>query len=172
VTPAIEDALHLWVRSSTGLPAERVIWAHQKGPRPVGPYAMLQFTDLVTRGQDATTHKYVPGNANGSQIVYEHEGWRTLFVQLQFYDCPVVGANTAIALAGAAQLGLTSPKIRPLLNQAGLGNVGRGTVRNLTALLDDAFSGRAIVDARFACTITRLEYETWIETVKLTDVIS
>lgn len=48
----IEDALHAWIVSGSGLAASRVIWSGQSGPRPADPWISMRVSTIRRIGHD------------------------------------------------------------------------------------------------------------------------
>jgi hypothetical protein len=53
---AVEDAIHDWVVTGSGIPGARVIWAQQSGPRPSTPWISMRLLTIATHGIDYVDH--------------------------------------------------------------------------------------------------------------------
>lgn len=166
----IEDAIHAWVVASTGLAAERVIWADQNADAPDNPFVSIRIGDLVPVGAvDETVEVHRPELPAGSDLEQRVSGVRDFTVALQAFTDETHGSASARALLGRAQMGLRRPSLRAALHEAGLVPWDdAGAVQNLTALDVADFEGRAVLSVRFYVREEELEYVSWIGSVTAT----
>lgn len=98
----VENGIHSWVVSGSGLAADHVIWAQQSGPRPVGVYISLRFITLRTLGRDWTNWtNNEPLEVNVSVTAIGSSTFTAVAHGLQTGDGPVrlTGASIPTGLA-------------------------------------------------------------------------
>lgn len=168
MSQAIEDALHAWVMTATGLAGDHVIWLNQDVPRPLDPYCTLKMESQDLDGAFDQIEDFTDlTRPAGQEVELRVTGWRELFVQVEAFSHTVSGDGTAKDMLDNVQTKLAFPSIRQLLNVAGLGPAfDRGTIRNVPQLLGTSrFESRAIVTIGFWYALVMSDYTTYIETV-------
>lgn len=180
----IEDALRVWVKTSTGYADSQVIWADQTARRPEGDFITLKLTDVISFTGPDELLQLQDLSRVGEEIEAQVMGRREFGVSLQAFSSAVcspgslvnpfpLGFSDATARAALArcQLGLSLPSVRDTLAAEGATPFDIGSVQNLTALVGTKFEGRALLEVRFYCTMTISEFTTYIEHVNTTDYI-
>lgn len=166
---AVQDAIRAWVKTASGLADGAVIWSHQDGPRPSRPFMTVRLTAITATGDDWVESLYDGDRPAGQEIEKRVTGTREITVSVQAYTGSSTGSSTATALLTKVQIALALPSIRAALNDAGIGVLSRGSVTDLSAVLEDKFEGRAALEARFTTTDDISEYIGYIETVEVTE---
>ncbi len=157
--PAIEDALHDWLKAATGVTC---IWAEQSGPQPRPPYCTLRI-DGPRRLGGADELRQEAAGEDVRQLVV---GQRELTVQCQAFTAGTNGLATARELLTKAQVRLSLPSVRDQLSEVGLTVIDEGNVQNVSTVLETKWQGRAALDVRFGCADSAHERAGSIETVE------
>jgi len=135
----IEDAIHAWFASATGLGAERVWWQDNdivETQMPFGTLAWLSTTPLGMDGQgvEALIENEDLEDDGESDVRLWSGGLREVVISVQVFANPK-GAPEASAFlrleAAIAKLAL--PTVREALNDAGFGVLRIGGIRNVAA---------------------------------------
>lgn len=180
-----ELALRAWVKAASGLDDEHVIWNLHKGNRPAaGPFITLRLGDVApltfvdefqqvdfdaTRDGDPLANPPVIG----TELEYRIRGSRECALSVQCHSGTAVdGDSSARAVLCRVQQGLSNPAIRAALHAANVFPFDVGVVRDVSALIGTYFEGRAALDVRFYTGETSTAYETYIETVTITDAVA
>lgn len=156
---SIEDALLSWVKISTALDDEHAFFSDQKVPRPNGPYVTLRVISTKQMGlQDEKTYDYDAARPLGQEIGITLTALRSVHVSVQVWQTPTthVSELTAVDIATRLQLGLRRPSVVTVLDGAGIAVFDVGDVRNLPALLDANFEGRAQFDLGFLANVDQV----------------
>jgi hypothetical protein len=172
---AIEDALIAWVKGATGLPDGSVIWDDQRGERPAAPFATLHLDGDVTPGVfDEASHRVnpdapptspgVPGE--GDELIFETVAQGEFTCTVHVFAAATNGASSARVLTNRVRNALSIEPQVEAFDVLGIAIIDRGTVRNLTALLDTEFESRASVDVRFRVADGTTATGTFIEAVE------
>lgn len=163
---AIENALHEWATRSTGLAPARVVWEAQGGPRPAHPFASLRLDTASSPGSEQRTRD-ADAPVPGAEIVLEAIEQAEATVTLQvFTETTTAGGGSAFALATRARNALGLDSYVENLDAAGVAVISRGSVQNLTGVLETKFEGRASLDVRVRFVDGAEDLTTWIETVE------
>lgn len=143
---AVEQLLQAWVASASGIPA---IWSHQSVARPELPFATLKHDGGSSKGIPERDLSYDSQAPAGQEITISTREHTEFAVSVQVFTADVVGDNAAPAILNRVRnaLGLEG-QVNAFAVQS-LAMVDRGTVQNLTDLLETRFEGRASLDVRF-----------------------
>ena len=82
----IENAVHDWVRQSSDLDAENIIWDYQMGKRPSMPYIELAIEEFGGRGDDWRSRSYDSGE---DKLILKSHGHRVISLVIQCFGRPV-----------------------------------------------------------------------------------
>lgn len=179
-----ELALRAWVKASSGLGDEYVIWDLHKGNRPVGnPFISLRLGDLIPLtfvdefrlvDDDGPTGDPLANPPRiGAELEYQIRGSRRCSLSIQaFAGNEVYGDSSARALLSKVQQGLSNPAIRAALRAAGIFPYDPGQIQDISGITATFFESRAVLNMLFYTTETTTASETYIETVTLTDTIA
>ncbi len=164
IWPGIEDALRTWVKSSTGLDDDHVIWSDQTGKRPTNAYATLRIGALVPIGSvDEVAMITDLGQSAGREIELKVTGSRRFNVSVQLFTPATVSGSSALALLANVQLALGLPTVRQSLADAGITPFDSGAPQNVSALSGTKFEGRSTLEVGFYTLATASEYTGFIE---------
>lgn len=165
---AIENALQAWVTGATGIPGDRVVWAEQNGPRPARPFATLRLGNVISPGlTDEERCTVVEGGAPGADLRIETVAQQEIVITVETFTAATTGNGSALALLTRAKNALSKNSQIEAFDAAGIAVVDRGTVQNLTALLDTEFEGRASLDVRIRFVDGAEDLTTWIATAEV-----
>lgn len=158
----IEDALHAWVSSASGLP---VVWAEQTGARPPeSAFATLRLGPLLQVGAvDSVVHNYDVSRDPGEEIELEVQSAREFSVGVQVFTATTVGDSGARAIAQRTQSALYLPSARAALAAVGVSPFDPGQVQILNRVVGTRFESRALFEVRCYVEMTLSEFTTWIE---------
>lgn len=172
ITAEKENAIHAWVVATSGLSAERVLWAEQACPLPAdGRYVSLRFLDVRQRGQAGATVRDAASPAPGAEIehVVQAVGRATLSVQV-FAGLPAgspLAPSGPRSVADAIRLGSWRPSVRTALNAGGVGILGFSAVQSLDGAAGGLFEARATMTVELSLVTEIVETGTFIERVQV-----
>ena len=168
-----ENVLHDWLAAKTGL---KVILGDQGGPRPGGAgYATLKVTEGQTLGQPAEVRRGdnpAPSGNGGDEVEFDAILRGEVLAQVQVFTTATTGNSSARALLSAARAALELPSQRAAFRAAGLALIDRGTIQDVTALLETRFEGRAALQVRFHAVQKVSEFTGYIATVNVEPTFS
>ncbi len=166
----VEDAIRNWIVSASGLSEDSVIWSHEMGPRPDSPYVSLLINSLRPIGHDWLDVFDTDDPSPGQEITLQARGMRYCSLSIQCFSPfgEMNGPGSALAILTDIMAGL---KLRRYtLNQAGVGMAGFGPIATIgNAKLGTALEPRAAVEAQFHLASEVEGFETYIETVEITN---
>jgi hypothetical protein len=134
----ILQGVRTWFKTAiTGLTDAQIIPHDSKGPRPPLPYLTVKVvTADAPDGVDESGHFDVgPGDSE-----WRAKGERAAVVDVQGHD--TTGTTTAAGWLEDAAIRLQRPDVQAVLDTAGLSIVNRGTVLDVSALLDTEIERR------------------------------
>jgi hypothetical protein len=137
---AVENAIHAWVVSGSGLDAEHVIWAG--GPTPAGLYISMRIINVDSVSDDWLISRRT---ADGG-IVHHARGTRHPILELTCFAGERYGAKRAEMVLARVTAALVLPSVAAALRK---GDVGVGTfekARVVEGRRSGMFDPRAIVE--------------------------
>lgn len=160
----IEDAIRTWIKNATALPDAQIYFQFQNGGQPTSaPFITITVPDSwralgAYAEQTKTTNL---GNPNGSEITYTATSEKDALITIQAFAentvtfpngnppaLPNTSGLTAMALLSACQTALGLDGVRYALNQAGVGVYDEGHIRQVNAVIETYFEGRAVLEIR------------------------
>jgi hypothetical protein len=158
----IENTIHAWVVAATGLPADRVIWSQQGGPRPSTPYISLLTTSITPIGRDWGSVKSAPEPLPGAELILQSRGHRTCTISIQCFG------NGSLEVLG--DLAGSIPLFTLQLNQGGVGVAGFNPITMIgEARLGSFLEPRAVTELQFHVKSDLEIPITFIEKVEITN---
>lgn len=169
----VENALHAWVVTATGLAPERVIWEAQDARLPAVDFITMRITGSVGLGV-------------GAELVYEHddsapqgEEVTTTATELTEFSL-TVQARTSSALGDAcasellkrARVYLSLEGVCAALAANDVSCFDLGSVRDLPIIESTTVRARALLTPRFYTRSVVSEKTTFIETVEAEGVLA
>lgn len=133
IAATIEDALYNWATTVTGL---QVIWRFPNAPRPPLPYLDLNIASNDAIGWD---FELAPNAVGVSALM----GNRELVLEINYY-----GDGSMVAMEKLLT-SLRIPSIRDTLAESGLYFVDKISEANITALVEEEFEERRIMELMF-----------------------
>lgn len=165
-----ELAARAWVEASGLFQASAIIRAEQDGPRPAAPFAEVRVGDEVALGAvDGLEQSYDAGAAAGEEITLTARGQRSLTVTVRVFTTRATGADSARALASKLQVSLRLPGVADIFDVAGMTVWDQGQVRQIPAVLDTKWEGRAELTIHCYVEETATEKTGYISAAELTD---
>jgi hypothetical protein len=167
----IEDAVRTWLKTATGMADGAVIIADQDGPSPTTDYLSVRIgeTPPVARQAEQQTSTDL-GQPAGQEVQLTAVVDRYATVTVSAYTSKTTGGSSnAVDLLEKAANAISLPSIRQTLNDAGLGVVEVGSVKNLSAVARSNFEGVAALDVRFSLRQTVSERTGYISKVVTVD---
>lgn len=164
-----EAALFTWahraLQTANGGTAVPVLWNFQNPPRGGKPFARLQRLSTTSLGStDQVVLRPNPAGSPpaGQELEYDTSALKEFLVSLQVFTDGVTGDTCAQALVEACQVALGRESYTQAFADAGVVVADKGTVQNLTALLETKYEGRAVLTARFRAGIQATEFGGYI----------
>jgi hypothetical protein len=146
---AIEAALKAWLSSATGVPANKVIFDHQKTPVLAdGAFVTLKIRPPRKIGQDEVQYPTDLGASTGQEVQQTITGAREFVVSVQAYTVQAIGSGTAKELLSKAEISLSKPSQVDAFNAAGISYFTSEPMNDLP-VLGQPGQGRAQIDLRF-----------------------
>lgn len=167
----VEAALYTWLHTATALP---VRYEYPKaGAQPVpqvhGDRGELSVQSWVPRGNTPATKTTAnPTPSPGQELLRITRRAGTLVVRAQLYTAATKGPSSAFPLMLGAAASLDTLEGLATFDDAGLGLMDRGDVRNLTGVLGMGAQGRAVLELRFDVRETVTGFVAAVEEVRLT----
>lgn len=167
----IENALHTWFSSTTGL---ETIWSNQDAPQPEYPYATLNIVAGPTRvsphDESRTLSEDLSGVTNvGQEIELGFMSPRMFTVGCQIHVGPPADSDPdcdARAFMSSAEAQLNLPSIQAGFKAANIAFVRTNNVNTLDLVVNGEFISRVTMDVEFATTSLVTERDTYLEGVK------
>lgn len=131
----IENALHTWIRTASGLAADRVLWGAQNIERPTAPWISLRVTAIARVGQDWTDREIAAVPTPGAEIVYQVRGCREAQLSIQCFGGDATGASMCAAVLDQCLLMTAAPHQRAAFRTAGVAVGAAGPVQALDGVL-------------------------------------
>ncbi len=169
----IQAALHAWVVAATGISAERVYFANQNNPRPVGgAFATIALEDIDTVGRDRSLEDYDVTRDTGLEVRLRTSGLREFGVEVQVFTAIDHGDSTARAFAGRCQVAANAQGRRDAFKAAGFSMFDVGQVRSVPKVYETDTEGRAQLVCRCYTQVEFDEFVGWIESVEVTGTVT
>jgi len=168
---SFEDRVQAVFVAATGLPGNKVIWAHQSKDRPVRPFIELTLLSSDAGVFSETTHALASPSLPGAEIDLITKDNIELTVQAIAFSSEVVGAAKAFNLLQKSRIFFNRDNIvhslntPPTASDDSIAIVERSSVQDLSLLLDTEFEGRASLSLVFRVADTDIEKTTYIEKV-------
>lgn len=166
---AIEDALHAWVVSATGYPANRVLWRDRSANAPTADHITLHLDGPLVLGTDEQLDKTDLLQPPGQEIELSVEGDREWSLQVECYTSATTTSSDAKSILSTLQTVGQLPFRRSILSAQGITLFDLGTVQYAPAIREVAFQGRAILVMRFYSRDVASEKTGYIAQVEITD---
>lgn len=168
----VEDAIHDWIVSATGIPGARVIPIDQNGPRPDGPYVDFDL-DVSRIGQDWVDVEDADTPSPGAEIVHKARGTRRMVARLRCFGGDASGAASSKALLENVQSTYVLPVRHAAIAAAGIGVASFSTVTNISGVINSTrLEARAMLDVTCYLGSEVEEAGTYVSAVEVTDQIS
>jgi hypothetical protein len=171
----VEDTFFSWIAAGAavlGLPAKRVVWMHQRAPRPdsnATPFIQMMISQLHQFGYDWIDSADNPTPSPGNEIIQFARGQRTGILHCEFFASK--GADSTGALGGAvfAEVLAQLPFFRPAFRAAGVGILEIGPARGSPQNVPVALDPRWLLDVTFSVGSEVQQPNTYIEFVDIQD---
>jgi hypothetical protein len=179
---AVENAIAAAVLAASSFSPGKVIWENQTAQRPALPYVSL-FRDnderlswsteqIVSDNPDG--HKGDP-DANppvvGTELLIDHKVDSEFHVRVQVFTAETRGNNAAHSVLSKIRNYFDTDAARRTLDAVGVATIERGSVMNISALVETRFEGRAALDIRFRTADGGQEINTYISSARITPTI-
>lgn len=174
----LQEGLADYVQAQLGLNPEAVRWVDQNvsdPPQAVRTWATLSMGDLVTQGATDGRATYLTPNpdpdtgiapADGEEVTVNSSGLRALPFQIQcFSRDTTVGASSARAILSKLLDTLRTRESILELLELGVTLQLPATIRNLTALVNQKFQGRALLETQLQLASSLTSKVGYIKTV-------
>jgi len=117
----VENTIHQWVVSATGLAATQVIWKDQNGPRPSRSFVALKLVDSQEIGTGWTILEDRLTTAPAPGVNYRARGQERIRISFEAFADNTVGTATASELLKAIRGKYRLPSIKNLLEALPIG---------------------------------------------------
>lgn len=151
----VEDAIQKWLADATGIPGNKCVWVMQDATRRAKPFATL----MRDGGQDepGTNETRIRANLDAdpdtddppADLILQTVPQVEFTVSVQTFTDAVQGDTSAFRLLDIARNKLGQLSQLDAFETAGVAVVDRGTVQNLSTILETQFEGRAALVVRF-----------------------
>ncbi len=150
----IENVFFSWVVAGSGLAGKRVIYQHQRSPRPdssEGAFITMMFTEFVPFGYDwiDTKDNPAPSGDGGDEIIRIARGVRLATLSLEFFQSKNPDAVGALGMATLANVIAFQPFFRDQLREAGIGILEFGPGRGSPQAVPISLDPRVLLDIHF-----------------------
>lgn len=170
---AVEDAIHAWAVSGTGLAGSRIIWSEQNGPRPDTPYVTLLFIGNRQVGVDWTEIEDVSDPDPGEEIRHKVRGKRVATLSVQCFGGDATGTSAPDELLEGMRSSARLPSVAASLVAVGLGVGEMGPVQRAGAVRQETvFEPRATMDVMLFVGAEVEELGTYISNAEVENQIS
>jgi hypothetical protein len=159
---ATKAALFTWMIAGTGLSDTKVVWSNQNGPRPLVPFA--EINPRLSTGRRGMYPEERPDPVVPGRIVRIDQKRLTV-------SCHLYGPG-AIALLEQAQEYLDTYASRTAFGPSGLALLDRGTVQDMTKILESDYEERAQLDLIFGLAVSSTEDVGYIQTIAATVILT
>lgn len=165
----LEDAIWTWVQTSSGLPADRVVWSSQNSPVPANPYITLRMRSIRAVGSDWLHVEDNPSPSSGAEILLKLRGMRRVTLAITCYGVTPIGAGGPAAIVSDVLASVGLPSIGDTLAASGVGLSNLGDVQAIDGVVGSTLlEPRATADVIFFATSELVETATYIEHVVAT----
>ena len=154
---ALENAFFSWIVGASGVPAKRVVWDHQRAPRPDSnstPFITMMITELTPFGYDWIDVEDNPDPSPGQEIIKFQRGQRvgTLTVEIFGSKNTLPDGSVAGAIGNTIAADIMGSKLFYLsaFNAIGVGILGFGPSRGTTLKVPIALDPRVIMTITFS----------------------
>ncbi len=171
-----ENAIAAAVIRESGLPTGKVIWAKQTRARPARPFIALTLMD--DQGNNQHSEQSIAVNPdwdpdtdteNLDALLLSNVDHPDLTVQLIAYSTEATGSSRAFNILERVRVKLGSDRATTDLGTVAV--VSRGTVRDVSDVLENEYEGRAVLAITFRVADVNVENAGIIETVEVEDTI-
>lgn len=169
---AVENAIHDWIVSATGLVGAQVIQVDQNGPRPVGAYVDYSL-DIQRVGQDWLDVEDADVPEPGAEINQVARGVRRMTIRMRCFGGDATGAASSKAHLENVVSKFIFPSISDALNVAGVGVTSFSNVTNISGVINSTrLEPRAMLTVVAFLASEVSETGTYVSDVEATDQIS
>lgn len=168
----LENALHAWVVSATGYPANRVLWRDQNANAKVADHITLHLSGPIVLGTDelkSTTDLLQPP---GQEVTLAVSGDREWSLQVECFTGQVTTSSDAKSILSTLQTVGQLPSKLALLDAQGISLFDLGSVQYAPEIREVAFQGRALLLMRFYSRDVASEKTGYIAEVEITDTVA
>lgn len=152
---AIEDMFFSWVVAGSQLAEKRVIWMHQRSPRPDssdGAFITMQWRELAPFGYDwiDTKDNPSPSGDGGDEILRIARGQRIGVLGIECFASKVPDAVSALGLAILADVIAYQPFFRAAISDVGIGILEYGPARGGPMPVPISLDPKVLLDIHFS----------------------
>jgi hypothetical protein len=146
---------------------------HLSGTDSAGRAYALDVTPsgLLSLGDGVSTYLHHADPVVGTELLIDYTTPAEFMLRVQVFTAEVRGNSAAPALLSKIHSYLETETARDALASAGLVVIDRGSIQNLTALVETRFEGRASLDIRMRFADGGQETATYIGSVELTPTV-
>ena len=156
-----ENTIQAIVVAATGFVGSKVIWADQTRDRPARPFVELAYVDESTTNftEDSITDTVAPPAGQEITLSSKEHGEPT--IQVRVFSSAILGSQSAKNIARKIRGYFGRESVQTTLGDIAL--VSRGSVQDISIVLETEHEGRAILDLKFRVARVETETTTFIE---------
>lgn len=167
----LEDALFTWVVNATEIPAKRVVWEHQRAPRPdssTTPFIEMMITELRKFGYDWEDVSDNPSPSPGAEIIRTARGSRVCVLSIQCFSKYMIGGTVQNAMSALNDIVSFFPFAADALRANDIGVMEFGPWRGGPLPIPIGLDPRAKLDVTFSTSSELSMPDTYIQYVSVT----
>lgn len=158
-----ENAIQAQVVAATGFSGSKVVWANQTRDRPARPFVELSQLNEETTNFTEQYQADTVGSPSGEELTLYSKEHVEPTIQVRVFSNDVTGNDNAKNVAKKIRAYFGRDSTQVALGEIAV--VNRGTVRDMSLVLETEHEGRAILDLKFRLSQIEEETTTYIQTV-------
>ena len=163
----VEDAIHDWIETATGISGADVFQAGDGGHRPSGRFVEYEL-EVERVGRDWLDHEDADTPEAGAELDFKARGIRRMNVRLRCFGGTASGAGSARASLEKVVAKFPLPTYRAIVANAGIGVASFSRVQNISGVLNSSIiEPRAMLDITCYLASEVSEPGTYIENVSI-----
>lgn len=161
----VRRAIHKWAYTSSGLAANKVIWAKQDRPRPAYPYVAMLVTSDKEHGQPTKRETYVPEDDVVVVTLTQQYDFVVRFSAYATTETATEGANVYLR---KMRIGLGLPEQKDAFSAADTAFVRVLSFLDVSEVGSGQYLSRWDMDVTFSAMVETTTTQQFIETVETT----
>ena len=163
----IQNAIHAWFVSATGLAGANVCWSRQDAPRPTSTWISI-LASLETVGQGMLHIEDADAPSAGAEIEHTVRGVRRIVLSVQCFDGAAIGSGMPMSLLEQVIAKVQLPSIETALDTAGVAFHSATAIQAFGDVAGSHVEPRAVTTITLGATSEYTETDTYIESAEIT----